>query len=87
MQRLESEQDGRECGNCGRHVTRSFARVFGTPDGTVERCRNCDTVGRLMAGSAAGKQLNPQTDPLVDTTRANESSGEPVLLSDIEGDA
>lgn len=87
MQRLDPEHDTTECQNCGRHVTPAFVRVFGQ-DGSVERCRGCDTVGRLMAGSAAGKHVDTHTDPLVDTSRArNDTTGEPVLLREIEGDA
>jgi len=88
MHRLDDDHDSKQCQNCGRHVTPSFVRVFGH-DGSVDRCRGCDTVGRLMNGSAAGRHVGERTDPLVDTTRARDgTSGEPVLLADIhEGDA
>ena len=84
MFRLDDDHDERTCENCGRHVTRAFARVFGQ-DGSVERCRGCDTVGRLMNGSAAGRTVDTHTDPQVDTTRKNDANGEPVLLADMRG--
>jgi len=73
----------RECENCGRHVSRGFARVFGDANGTVHRCRDCDTVGRLMDGSAAGIDPDGRTDPTVDTTRARRNTrGKTVMEAD-----
>lgn len=48
------EETTRTCEGCGSHVTRDFVRTFGDADGTVARCLNCDTFGRLSSGSAAG---------------------------------
>jgi hypothetical protein len=56
---LAFETDGpNTCGYCGEHVTDGFIRVYGTEDGTAERCPECDTWTRLSEGSAAGRDVS-----------------------------
>lgn len=43
------------CERCGNEVTDKFARIF-TRDGRVRRCPECDTMGRISLGTAAGRE-------------------------------
>lgn len=55
-----------ECQHCGSEVTEQFARVFGDNEGTVHRCRCCDSSVRLAEGTAAGLEgetPDPETSP------------------------
>jgi transposase-like protein len=38
------------CENCGRHVTRQFARVFGDNLDTVHGCLHCTTARERQTG-------------------------------------
>ena len=38
---------GTNCTNCGEHVTRQFARVFGDNADIVKACPNCATYREL----------------------------------------
>ena len=33
--------DGRRCGRCETHVSRSYYRTFSDPDGVLRGCRHC----------------------------------------------
>ncbi|MFC4551625.1 MULTISPECIES: DUF7563 family protein [Halorussus] len=43
----ETQKTTRRCTNCGEHVTRQFARVFGDNADTVKACPNCATYREL----------------------------------------
>lgn len=46
-----------EC-ECGAHVTRDFARVYGDNTDTVHACFDCETATDVKRGAGAGR--NPQ---------------------------
>lgn len=46
---------GRQCRNCGTHVTPDFARVFGDNQDRVYRCHECADGVELFVGAAAGQ--------------------------------
>lgn len=66
----------RECRHCGRHVTRTFARVHGDDDDVAHRCLGCDCFRRICRGSAAGLELE-MPDPRRDG-HANRNRGRRV---------
>lgn len=66
----------RECRHCGRHVTRTFARVHGDGDDVAHRCLGCDCFRRISRGSAAGLELD-MPDPRRDA-HANRNRGRRV---------
>jgi len=66
----------RECRHCGRHVTRTFARVHGDDDDVAHRCLGCDCFRRICRGSAAGLELD-MPDPRRDA-HANRNRGRRV---------
>ena len=51
------------CYHCGAHVTSDYCRVYGDSENRVHRCRECDTLVRICAGSAAGLDVSIP-DPL-----------------------
>jgi len=44
----------KNCDNCGRTVTKSFARVYGDNENEVHFCINCRGRSSLRHGAAAG---------------------------------
>ncbi|MEA1930337.1 MAG: hypothetical protein U9O06_02175 [Euryarchaeota archaeon] len=54
--RLPEAEESR-CINCDAHVTRGFRRVYGDEDNRAHRCHECDSLVRLRAGSAAGREV------------------------------
>lgn len=48
------QDDGRQCRNCGNHVTEQFVRVFGPENDAPDGCLDCRTMRELQQGVAAG---------------------------------
>jgi DNA-directed RNA polymerase subunit RPC12/RpoP len=62
---LSAPAEKSKCLNCGSHVQEDLRRVHGDDENVAHRCPDCDSYRRLMAGSAAGKELphDPQESP------------------------
>ncbi|WP_435143664.1 DUF7563 family protein [Halobaculum sp. P14] len=80
MNRLDTG-GSRTCRHCGVHVTRRFCRVFGDDNDIAHRCPACDTRGRIIAGSAAGKDVD-KVDPQTDSNRNRGSRVDAPTLTD-----
>lgn len=57
---------GTRCLNCGRSVTKQFARVFGDNDDRAFGCFACHSVSAIKRGAArsADVELAPSSDPV-----------------------
>lgn len=62
--------DSTVCRHCGRHVSERFAAVFGDRDDRVHRCQDCDSMPRIVRGSAAGATVDSRVDPEDEPSRA-----------------
>jgi len=63
------------CQYCEAHVSRDFRRVYGDDNDRVHRCRECDTMVRIRAGSAAGLDVSTP-DPLESPGRHGNNGAE-----------
>ncbi|SDL10173.1 DUF7563 family protein [Natronorubrum texcoconense] len=58
------------CQNCGSHVTPQYVRGYGTNDGRLCHCPNCDGIAVRDMRHGAGRK--PDYDPAVDRIQTSD---------------